>query len=564
MFCFLACVAVSLAAARFLPRTFRSEVVLLWEPADAADVLGSGRDLQTILGTLKLPENLGAIREALAIESTLDALAHKIEVRPDKSSNVVVLWAHEESAEAARILATQTVKVFLESRREMEVKRSEEAVASQKEALSKAGRDLMEAQAAYDGFRLSHGVWDLEAERDAAVKEVSAFRSDAYRSLVTAEAHQTKQGLMGAALKTEPSQVIVSETESRETLRRLAALRTDLAAKTAALTPDHPIVRGLEAAVRELESKGEGEVIRPERVLGMNQQREALRSGLTLAEVERRVSERQAAAFEVLEKRATERLERLATLEGRAAQLQSQLAAAKQRVIELEGTLAVAKAESLQPQVGFRIVSAPSLPIYPNRSYRRPAALVLPFALLGFVFAMAVVRFFLRLWPATPEEVAFWGGAPVVAAAGWPREPGDLEDLSAQLLGGLSEGGGSTAVVAACEEDQSTVRTLVSHLETRLVSARDGQSERVRLAVVDGEPQAKKVRRLTRAAARVLVVLRGGALSPWDLFRLRSQLGNPGRMAFVVIDLGPEFADEPEQVGEAGPYWAAYSPGLSQ
>jgi hypothetical protein len=230
----------------------------------------------------------------------------------------------------------------------------------------------------------------------------------------------------------------------------------------------------------------------------------------------------------------------------------------EERTSRLE-TERFAAAEALrQPRSGFRVLSPATVPLLPEKSYRRLVAVALPIVVLFLAMALRVAAVLVRLRPESPAEIAFWGAAPVVASSRWPNDPDGLDDLLADLDAGLSDSHGDTLVLGCAPQDAPVATALVARWEARETVPR-GMGALARLvALPTATIGGAAVRRRARTCDRVLVLVRSGSCRPFEVGALRQRLGAEVRIAYVVIDVRSEVADDAQdRVGDVPAYWTS-------
>jgi hypothetical protein len=276
------------------------------------------------------------------------------------------------------------------------------------------------------------------------------------------------------------------------------------------------------------------------------------------AKAEREAAQRKWQSFAQLELSARERTARLSSIQGRASLLLDEIRLAEKRLSELKSEQKMLEADMNQPFPGFRVLNAAELPSRPTRSYRL-VALAFPL-LLGSLTALGCAARSLRglkVW--TASELAFWGRSPVVAASSWPASPQGLEDLALDLEGALSSARGTTLMLALSPAWTVRAVELAARPELKpAVSLREGISLRDgALSVWDKSERPQALRRRARQSTRVLVLVEAGAHSIFELMALPHLLGREDRIGFVLMGVGTEFAESPDQVGDVSGFWQA-------
>ncbi|HYI01097.1 hypothetical protein [Hyalangium sp.] len=547
-----------LVAKTLLPREYASEAVLVWEPPRSSSRVDSLREFRTLVDTLKLPTLLAEVRHRTKLPSTLEALGQRIDADTGRDSNVLIVRVRAGSAEEALLLAETVTQVFLEGRTTTERRRAEEQFHALGQEIERGQAQLTAAWERYDAFRLENGIADLTIDQRTALEEAALLSTEAHRSRIEMESAEAKAALLHTAAGHQSLKVVLSETQALPEERKLAELRTELVARRASLSEEHPEVQGLAAAVEALAGRSSTAPTLTDQTVGTNPQWMFLQQGLMEAKAGREAAQRKWQAFAQLERSARERTTKLSSMQGKASLLLDELRLAERRLSELKAEQKMIEAVMNQPAPGLRVLDAADLPTRPTRSYRL-VALAFPL-LLGALAALGCAARSLRglkLW--TASELAFWGRSPVVAASSWPASSHGLEDLALDLGGPLSGARGTTLMLALAPAWTQRAVELASRLDMKPevslredVPLRDGA-----LSVWDKPERPQALRRLARQSTRVLVLVEAGAHSLFELAALPHLLGREDRIGFVVLGLGTEFAGSPDQVGDVSGFWQA-------
>lgn len=252
--------------------------------------------------------------------------------------------------------------------------------------------------------------------------------------------------------------------------------------------------------------------------------------------------------------RARARLPRT-RVEGRGSQLLLQVKAAEAHQAALQAAEAKAADLARSPGSAFVVLAPPAEPDRAAKSLRRPVVVAGP--ILGFVLALLVllVRALRGLRVHTAAEIAFWGNAPVIASTSYPREADAFPELVADLVQGFRKDGGTTLIAGFGAEESALIDPIVRR-STR--SSRSGKARATRTvfaAVVDPALSGPALRRAVRGASRLLVLVGSGQRSAAELFGAAVRFGRADALAFVVIGLGPDLGELPDQAGDVARFW---------
>jgi uncharacterized protein involved in exopolysaccharide biosynthesis len=439
-------------AKTIIPRVYVTETSLVWESEDGDEP--NIRELRTVVDSVKLPTNLAEVRERLAIDQRLDQLAARIDVRFDRDSDLVILRAESDDPEDAVALCETIIEVFLDHQRGIAAERLDEEVESLEGDVARARERLGTAQNRYDEFRSEHGVSDLSIERQQAIELAASLRAQADIARADSEAAEAR-GSSGRSRRPHSSE----SADLRHARQRLETAR-------ARLSEDHPRVQALSAEVDALRA---AEATAPH---------DGTDTARAHAQRTRAAAQRRHEAYERMEREARERLEELSSVEGEASSLLASVRVAEGHVADVEGELAVAQDRARDASSGFRVLAAPLMPVEPERSYRKPAAIAIPIAFVILVMLVILAIELRGLRVKTANELAYWGRAPVVASTTWPSKKRELAAIVDELAEKAAAAGGRTLVIAASELDQSVADDVAEHLKVSVsVNVADAQAD---------------------------------------------------------------------------------------
>lgn len=430
-----------------VPRTYRSRAVIEWEPAQLGDAARPPdvRELRTLVDSVKLPTNLAEVRRRLGISATLDQLGERLEVTFDANSNIVTVAAEAPEASEAAELADTVVAVFMEHQSALEQTRREEQVEGLRADLTKARNSLAQARGEYDRFRREAGVADLSIERQQAIELAASLRAQAEMAEADAQAQNARAR---AIAETSAPGESPDSHALRDARQRLEAAR-------ARLSEEHPRVQSLAAEVQALEASQRSPAGRARAAGG--------------AAADGRAARERQETYERLAQQAQQRLAELSEVEGDASQLLASVRVKEGHVADLEGSLARAQDVARAPTTGFRVVAPALVPEQPERSYRRPAAVAIPIAVLVLTILGLLIYEIRGLKVFTANEVAYWGNGPVVGSSTWPREGGSLSALVEELGDLAPEARGTTLVVGATKAQQQIAEEVATRLQVEVV-----------------------------------------------------------------------------------------------
>ena len=587
-------------AALLVKPSYTAKATMLWEPPSDADP--SDRSFLTQVDSIKLVTNLKEVKRRLRSKATVDEIKEKINLLFDGQSHLVVIEATDTTAKGAVNLANTVVDVFVNYQRTIGRDRGSERLRRLDADIAAAQSQLKSAQDAYESFRREIGVSDFEVELRLALTKVETLKQQIETSRVEASTEAAKEEQYKRQVASTPERQVTTESVSNPDEILLASTRTQLAEARGHLSTDHPTVMRLQRQVETLEQKiktNPGSTVRGGSSISINAQHSAAESGLSLSRVAREAAESRVESAKKSLEEANVQLARLSSVQGRAQQLLSAVAAQETHRNELEGLSVRTRDQIRSAASDFRVVTPATAPEKPNPSKRR--AVVIRTPVIALVIALlAIIGYELRgLRVHTAREAGFWANAAVIASSTWPREQTTLGQLIDELSDAAPAVRGTTLVVGARVNEVPLAREIaywLGHLTSngvqrgivgadepvvgpdmasapraanvqggvgRGLAAAGGGTALIRrgseaLTVAqawDGPPHGPSLRRASRLADRVLVVVAAGTMSCTEISQLRSRLGRSNGIGLLLVGLNPEFVKLPDRVGEVAAFW---------
>ncbi len=527
-------------AKKHVAHQYNAAAVLEWEPEGAA---ATERELRTLVESVKLPQNLAAVRTKLDLPLTLEQVSHRVEVAGNARSSFVTITAHAEEAVEAALIADALASQFLEHRKTLRAQELRERSLELGGSIASTRRALQTARDAFDAFREKHHITDLPAEQRIALDQASRAASEAELAQADVEAEAARTRTLRGAIAGISRMTVRGETQSDPAASRLADARAELTQLRARLSDEHPKVQALQAEVAALEkNKRHLTPMSTQRTVGIDVRWEVAQSEITGSEASRVAARERREALDAQAHKAQERLQWLSGLEGERNALVAELRAHEAHLALLLEAKSKADDEVGHPKPGARLVSKPSVPRLPSKSWRKLVAIA--FVAVGFVGAvvMALVRALWGLRAHTAREAAFAANLPVVASSGWNGDRDDAIELARLVDDTLEVLPYSTkelVVLPASDDERTLVGPIADAVSNRYAGAVSGW---------DGA-DVRACRRVARAAGQVLVVVRSGARGALQLAQITSRLGRRDNVFIAVVGLGPELANFTDRCG---------------
>lgn len=579
----------------FVKPSYTAKATVLWEPPADADP--SDRSFLTQVDSIKLSSNLKEVKKRVHSKLTVDELKEKINLLFDGQSHLVVVEATDGTAKGAAALANTVVDVFLDYQRSIGRDRGSEHLTRLDADIAAAQNQFLVAQAAYDKFRAELGVADF----DVALKDQHTQVASVQQQIEAAEVEIATQGAtereMTAQAAKTPAIKITGRTVSNPDEAALATAESQLAAAQGHLSADHPDVLRLQRTVETLRERVKSSNASVVGAVSMTTDgtHEAMANGAAHAKVlkEAAIQKRDALKLQLVE--LQKRLEQLTAAQPRASQLMAEVDSQETHKKELDALRVRTRDQVRSTAAGFRVVTPATLPDKANPSARKAVAIRVPLA--GLVLSLlGILLYELRgLRVHTAREAGYWANAAVVASSTWPREQTTLGALIDELSDAAPAVRGTTLVVGARVNEVPLAREIaywLSHLSAGLAHQRGvvGADEPVvadaarggvhvasesgapgsasgtalarrgndALAIAqawDGPPHGPSLRRASRLADRVLVVVAAGTMSMTEISTLRSRLGRSTGIGVLLVGLNPEYVKLPDRVGEVERFW---------
>jgi uncharacterized protein involved in exopolysaccharide biosynthesis len=452
---FLGTTLLAAVASFFVPKTYESDAVLLYEGSPLLNPDKTPPSVRAFVKSAVLPSRLREVRAHLGWGISLKSLAARIDADVETETSMR-LSAAGSTAEESRALAQAVLDVFLEHQASFNAKELERLSAENELSLERAKERRDEAQAAFDRFRERSGKPDLLDEKEQLLKRAAGLRSRADEAAVEVAAQTALIEELDRARKDLPKQIVASATKGSPVDAPLSNARSELAQARASLSEEHPRVQALKERVANLEAQRGTQ--RPEigdRTLVANPARASVDEQLASARASLAAAEERKAALRVLMADVQREAESLAPSEGEARALLGELDAAVARVEALTARQAALRDAMHVPFTGFRVLSSPALP----EQAKKVTAYVAFLLLLPLVVALAygvvlLMRDLRTLRVEAPREVAWWGNGPVLGTSVWPRQPDALASFVDELEDQGVYGAGRTLVVPATEVER--------------------------------------------------------------------------------------------------------------
>jgi hypothetical protein len=490
--------------------------------------------------------------------------------------------------------------VFLTYQRSIGSDRGSEHVKRIDADIAASTAALKTARDAYDVFRGELGVLsDFDTELKLAVAKVAEFKQQFVLSSTEVETEGARITKLSQESARQPTTRVSAATLTNPDAVQLANLKMQLATERAHLSSDHPTVLRLQQQVEALELKVRSNpsdgMVKGATSVTTNETYVGIQNALAQAKVAQEAAAARRDNYKKLLADAEERLGKLSAAQGRAQQLLSAISSEEAHKGQLEQLRVRNLDQARSSAADFRVVNRAAAPDKPNASKRRAMVIRMPAIALALAI-FGIVAYELRgLRVHTAREAGFWANAAVIASSTWPREQTTLGALIDELSDAAPAVRGTTLVVGARVNEVPLAREIaywLSHLTTGMTQrsvvgadepvvgpgalgsmapgsmrpqemaagggsalARRGNDAITVAQAWDGPPHGPSLRRASRLADRVLVVVAAGTMSVTEVAQLRSRLGRSSGIGVLLVGLNPDFVKLPDRVGEVDRFW---------
>jgi uncharacterized protein involved in exopolysaccharide biosynthesis len=564
-------------AKKVVKQSFEAASVIAWESQTPLDLVTR----QTTIESVTLGPNLEQVKKKMDLNMPAKEVGTFFIVTSNENSKIINIKAMWASAEGAAEMANALTQAFLDSREKLARERQQSEIARYKAAVKEAERKAIAASAAYEKFRRENGILDISQERELAITAAAKLSAEADAARAASQAAKSVLEGMGDAPSTPsaPSNAL-SEADRQQAdadLKRLPALRNELAAARVQFSDEHPTVRRLLAEQDAVETRIKARGGSAAASVSSSRSRGNLEAKAREAEARRKQAEEAGSALQ-------DKLNKLSAVEGQAAVLLGEINVAEETLEAAKQMLNGAELAAQRPPQEFRVLEEAKPPEMAMSSSRKKVALVFPIAFLVLSLLGVVVWHLRRGDVVTPKEAAFWSSAPVIGASTWPRDPDMLSSLMHDLDDFAPHCEGVTLIVGVSLDEAHLARRVAEwdghrmpkHYDPqKLLSAGAGGAanalalrdesmaagredpNNMQILTLMGPVPAQALRRAARMADRVLVVVQSGKHSCLQMTRIKNRLGRDGGIGILLVGLPKEYAMVRDRVGEVEQFWHA-------
>ncbi len=421
----------------FIPKTWEASCFLIRHAKNMASqndmpYLYLKTDINTLLETILLRENLEKVISAMQLDISPQDLRKKIEINKTNTSNVIeikVTWA--EPALAAAI-ADKVSETFLQNYTQIQNSATHEIYEYYVKKRSLTLKELQEARQAERLFKTKNDVLDFETEKDNLYAyltqlELRHVDGEVKRNDLTSQLEHISEKLAITSVK-----VVTSELLRTNEGNRTKSLKNELEVLRKRYTEDNPKVQHLlhQISVLEIEEqrKKSSNITFDEVEYGINPLYEELSLRKLDLESQLFANFGNQKSYAESIRNIKQKIEVLSELAQTHFKLE-QKTASKQDLIDTLDTRLVAANLALESNISdFDILERAQIPEYPKRSFRKVISLVLAIFGSGIIALYILIKEITNTSLKTANDLKKIEGASVVAVLP------DKDEVSAQLF----------------------------------------------------------------------------------------------------------------------------------
>ncbi|MGB5812166.1 MAG: hypothetical protein WBG86_16640 [Polyangiales bacterium] len=593
---------------------YESTAVLKFEGISAIEGMRAETELGPAADALRRQAVLRRIANDIEFGGSLTTLSALIGYNIDLMGSTMSITTPGETGEDAAGFARAVSDVFIRYHQERQAERIEAEILRIEQRIAAADAHADQARRGYNEFRETHGIADLSREQQSMLESAANLRANSELGVSEVRALEARVESLKAQLASTPETTVVSGSSPERAA--YDQLRQRLATARATLSESHPQVQSLQQQVEQMRtqlrvggSTGSG-------IVSANSTHQAIEGQLRTAQSNLRALQERHRGMTELADKAQVRVETFSAIEGEASSLLAEVKVSEGLMQELRRAKAALEDAMGNPSSGFVVLDPGSVPEYPLRNKAKVVVFgAVPMILFGLALVFALYKEFPGLRVQTPSEVAFWGGGPVLGTTSWPEDPNGLDELVAGLDDYAPDARGSVLIVGASPDDgplaielaermnndwviagaapqaaspsTSTVAGTATPLPSPVVLTppppagpypilREPRStalakrpavrsiehvraepgtDRVSLEAWDGTFEGQALRRASRLADRVLVLVRSGGISALTLNTIQHRLGRNHGIGYVVLSLPEDLKSLSDRQGNVAAYW---------
>jgi len=212
-------------------------------------------NLNTLLETVKLPQNLAAVIDKLGLDVTQKELFDAIYVTPGNRSNTIHIFVYDPDANKAALIANTISEVYIEAYSRIfnsAAGKMHEYYLSQREVVMK---EVNEAEVNLLKYRDKFGLFMADEELKLKLSRLSEIQLKLEEAKLSKLEYQSKVADLKTRIAALPDKVKISETMTSQREKEKLSLERDLELKQKQYTELHPDIINLKTKIKQLEAE---------------------------------------------------------------------------------------------------------------------------------------------------------------------------------------------------------------------------------------------------------------------------------------------------------------------
>lgn len=376
-------------------------------------------DINTLMETILLRENLERVIQHFALDVTAKELRSRVDINKTSKSNVIevkVTWGDPKKAAA---IADQISETFLQNYTQIQNSATEQIYQYYSKKRSLTQDELQTARLAETEFRAEHDVLDFEAQSDNLYGYLSQLELRYVDEEVKRNDLSAQLSHVLGQLRVTPSKVIISELLRTNEGNRTKALKNELEVLRKRYTEDNPKVQHLLHQISVLENEEQSRKYAAPKFDEVEYGPNPLHEDLSLRKLDLESQlyaiDGNLDAYSNSIANIRKRIEELSSLAQTHYKMMQDIVSKEDLIDKLNGRLIEANLALESNISDFDVLEKAQLPEYPKRSYRKVIAIGLSVFFGGLLTLYILLREFVNTTLKTANDLKQIEGADLAA-----------------------------------------------------------------------------------------------------------------------------------------------------
>jgi uncharacterized protein involved in exopolysaccharide biosynthesis len=216
------------------------------------DSLYNEPEIRTILETVKLRENLEALKARLDLAEKPEDLFQQIEVKPGQRSDIIQVLAQAKTPQLAADMAQTMSEIFQSSSAGLSQNVARRVYTFRQAQRKRFEERLHQAQQALNLFQKKHKIAFFEDSTRLLLEQIKQLELDLERAKIQQNRDREAIGSIAQKLKARPENIRVTQTVRYRNRVRYQELESQLQALLKRYTPQNPKVIALQTQMDAL------------------------------------------------------------------------------------------------------------------------------------------------------------------------------------------------------------------------------------------------------------------------------------------------------------------------